>query len=131
MLKQLSKPKKILLIVTAVLLLIACIFITLLVTAESAVLGVWRNKDTSVSGTYITFALLEDGTYIEVITNADSGRVVKTIYGTWTISGFEVCLIDTKNQVVPFTYNPFTGILNNGGFWVNEANRDIPFVRVG
>lgn len=131
--KQLSTQKKLLLILGAVVLIIACIFTILLATAESAVVGEWRRQEAFRSDVYgliySIYILTDDGTFVNTVVSATNGNVLKTDYGVWSISGFEVHTESSGGIRVDFTYNPITGILNNGGFWVQGS--DVPFIRIG
>lgn len=131
--KNLSTPKKIMLALIAIILVLACFFAILLVTAKSAVVGTWKRQEFFISTEYgiiyTTYTFTKDDVFVNKIVSATTGETLHISYGTWSVSGFKVRTIDDSNSRIHFTYNPFTKILNNGGgFWVR--NGDVPFIKI-
>lgn len=115
-----SDKKKLMILIGAVLGAVVCICLLLVVTAPSRIEGRWE-CNVGYLPAYgregiNTMIFSGDGTYLNVVTDANTGEILSTSTGSWTISGLKVkCRRLGQKGTMPFTYNPVTNIMNNGG----------------
>ena len=63
----------------------------------------------------------KDGTYTAALINPETGSVLKAETGKWEMSFFKVSVrITGESGIVPYTYNPLTNTLNNGGGLITQ-----------
>ena len=123
--------KKILLISAAVVSALLIIFLGLVVSAPSRVEGTWRHdfgySETHNCNAVSIWTFNSDKTYTRILINADTEEVLNSSSGTWSMSLFEVKAREpAQNGYTPFTFNPITNILNNGGGLI-IADRDVVY----
>jgi len=114
-----DERKKKLIVAGCILAVIVAIFVLLLVTAEARIPGVWKCEPMYLQhyncSVITTITFMEDGTYIRTLTSANTGSLLNTFVGFWTMDGFELSTTRIGSDgVAEYTFNPITGKMKNG-----------------
>ena len=112
--------KKGLVIALCIIAVIAVAIAIMLLIVPNAAVGTWARVTGYLSHydceAINVFILEEDRTFTQYLIHADTMETLKTTHGTWSVSGFEVnCRRPGQDGSTPFTYNPITNTMNNGG----------------
>lgn len=117
-----TEHKQKIIVCGCILAAIVIVFILLLATVKPRVIGVWQ-KDVGYMDYYgcaviSTLVLDDDGSFSQIYTNANTGAVLKTKSGVWTVSWFEVqCREIGERGYSPYMFNPIANQLNNNGVY--------------
>lgn len=114
--KKILQNKKVC-ISLGIIVLVVILFFILLFTVKPRVIGVWQ-RDVGYMDSYgcaviSTLKLDDDGSFVLIYTNANTGAVLRTKSGIWSVSWFEVqCREIGLNGFYPYMFNPITNQLN-------------------
>ena len=119
-----------LIVIAGVVLATLVTFLIMLCTVKSRVVGIWEREvmylESYGCNSIMVVEFDKDGSATEILTNADTGRVIKIESGYWKLSGFGITYKEVgQSGSTPYVYNPFTNTLNNGGGWIAQEDDNI------
>lgn len=121
------KSKKLWIVLIAVFLVILMAFVVLFLSVKPRAKGTWEREIVYLDGygcdSILLVQLKGDGTVQNVLCNADTGAILKTEKGRWSVSFFEIkTQYENSSGTVSYKFNPFNGTMENNNHKYTKIN---------